>query len=233
MDQCTLYLSLASVENLLPLVGEQFADWKASADGPRITVSRRKLFSKQSLVFTVKSLERDGQNFVDMMQGMRAFYAAVSTDREEVRDSLLAQLQVVTVTAGVVADKDMDDATFGGILRIAAEGHGLILLPPADLYNPAGELVFNARGESEVEAHAVIAPSDLLDRHTKPTESGEARKKRTNSLLVSRGGSCVHDAAADRGGRELCPAHRGGSGSTHAEYPDGRRLRGTVPVRGP
>ena len=187
MEQCTLYLTLGSAADLPSLVEERFSGWSVTVDGPVITVAKKKFFSKQRIVFSVKSREADGEAFDGMMHSMHAFYAAIPTEKEAVKSMLLAQLQVFTVTAGVVADKDMDDETFGRVIGIAEAGNGLVLLPPADLYTPSGDMVFNAQGESDLDSHKVFAPSDLLDRQTAVTEEGLERRERTNALLESQG----------------------------------------------
>lgn len=121
-----------------------------------------------------------------MMQGMHDFFAAIPTDKESLKQSLLAQIKVFTLCVGVVADKDMDDATFGAVMAVAGEGHGLIFLPPADLYTADGATVFNADGESDFDSWTVTAPAALLVP-PKATVSGEERKERNNTRLAAEG----------------------------------------------
>ncbi len=117
---------------------------------------------------------------------MHDFFAAIPTDKESLKQSLLAQIKVFTLCVGVVADKDMDDATFGAVMTVAGEGHGLIFLPPADLYTADGATVFNADGESDFDSWTVTAPAALLVP-SKATASGEARKERSNKCLAAEG----------------------------------------------
>jgi len=44
---------------------------------------------------------------------------------------LLRQIAFFNTVVAVVADKEMDDATFGGIMFLAGKPGGLIFLPPA------------------------------------------------------------------------------------------------------
>ena len=189
MDQCTLYLTLAGAADFLPLLEEYFSGWAITEDASTasFTVSKRKLFSKQRIVFSLKSKEKDGDAFNSMQAGMYNFFAAVQTEHGRVKDSVLAQIQVFTVVAGVVADKDMDDDTFGRVMLIAGDGNGLVFLPPGDLYDVKGNLVFNLDGDSDLTAHTVHAPAELLDRRVAVTESGERRKERTNNMLSGQG----------------------------------------------
>lgn len=187
MDQCTLYITVASVRDFFPMVQETFPEWNAFGDGSSITIEKRKLFSKQSITFRIKSREEHGEEFDAMMRGMHGFYANIATEFERVKETLLAQIQIFTAVVAVTADKDMDDETFGSLLQLAGKAHGLLFLPPADLYNEEGDLVFNAAGESDLESHAVYGPSELIDQHVRVTESGEARKKRTNEKLANEG----------------------------------------------
>ena len=53
------------------------------------------------------------------------------TDKRQVRDMLLRQIAFFNTVVAVVADKEMDDATFGGIMFLAGKPGGLIFLPPA------------------------------------------------------------------------------------------------------
>lgn len=128
----------------------------------------------------------DGASFTEMMQGMHDFFAAIPTDKESLKQSLLAQIKVFTLCVGVVADKDMDDATFGAVMAVAGEGHGLIFLPPADLYTADGATVFNADGSRISTPGPSPRPRPCLFR-PKATVSGEERKERNNTRLAAEG----------------------------------------------
>ena len=133
MQQCTLYMTLASRDDFFPLLARLLSGWSLENRGDTLIAARRKLLSRRHIAFHLKSRDVDGASFTEMMRGMHDFFAAIPTDKESLKQSLLAQIKVFTLCVGVVADKDMDDATFGAVMTVAGEGHGLIFLPPADL----------------------------------------------------------------------------------------------------
>ena len=180
---------LASVEDFDPILREFFPGWEVegSAASGSVVISKRKLFSKQRIVFSIQSREGNEEAFADMLQGMYGFYAPVATEHEAVKGMFLAQIQRFTVAADVRADKKMSGATLGTIMAVAGAAHGLVFLPPSDMFDGRGNLVFNASGESDCRDHTVTGPADLLDRRVEPAASGEARKKRSNTILASRG----------------------------------------------
>lgn len=186
MQQCTLYMTLASRDDFFPLLTRLFSGWSLENSGDTLIAARRKLLSRQRIAFHLKSRDVDGASFTEMMRGMHDFFAAIPTDKESLKQSLLAQIKVFTLCVGVVADKDMDDATFGAVMTVAGEGHGLIFLPPADLYTADGATVFNADGESDFDSWTVTAPAALLVP-PKATASGEERKGRNNTRLAAEG----------------------------------------------
>lgn len=186
MQQCTLYMTLASRDDFFPLLTRLFSGWSLENSGDTLIAARRKLLSRQRIAFHLKSRDVDGASFTEMMRGMHDFFAAIPTDKESLKQSLLAQIKVFTLCVGVVADKDMDDATFGAVMTVAGEGHGLIFLSPADLYTADGATVFNADGESDFDSWTVTAPAALLVP-PKATASGEERKERNNTRLAAEG----------------------------------------------
>lgn len=186
MQQCTLYMTLASRDDFFPLLARLLSGWSLENRGDTLIAARRKLLSRRHIAFHLKSRDADGASFTEMMRGMHDFFAAIPTDKESLKQSLLAQIKVFTLCVGVVADKDMDDATFGAVMTVAGEGHGLIFLPPADLYTADGATVFNADGESDFDSWTVTAPAALLVP-SKATASGEARKERSNKCLAAEG----------------------------------------------
>ena len=186
MQQCTLYMTLASRDDFFPLLTRLFSGWSLENSGDTLIAARRKLLSRQRIAFHLKSRDVDGASFTEMMRGMHDFFAAIPTDKESLKQSLLAQIKVFTLCVGVVADKDMDDATFGAVMTVAGEGHGLIFLPPADLSTADGATVFNADGESDFDSWTVTAPAALLVP-PKATASGEERKERNNTRLAAEG----------------------------------------------
>ena len=186
MQQCTLYMTLASRDDVFPLRARLLSGWSLENRGDTLIAARRKLLSRRHIAFHLKSRDVDGASFTEMMRGMHDFFAAIPTDKESLKQSLLAQIKVFTLCVGVVADKDMDDATFGAVMTVAGEGHGLIFLPPADLYTADGATVFNADGESDFDSWTVTAPAALLVP-PKATASGEERKERNNTRLAAEG----------------------------------------------
>lgn len=186
MQQCTLYMTLASRDDFFPLLTRLLSGWSLENRGDTLIAARRKLLSRRHIAFHLKSRDADGASFTEMMRGMHDFFAAIPTDKESLKQSLLAQIKVFTLCVGVVADKDMDDTTFGAVMTVAGEGHGLIFLPPADLYTADGATVFNADGESDFDSWTVTAPAALLVP-PKATASGEERKERNNTRLAAEG----------------------------------------------
>ncbi len=205
---CTLYLTLAEPARFADMVRAAFPDWTLEESATAVTLRKRKLFSKREIVFNLSSLEADGDDFTEKLRGMHGFFAKVETGREDIKNMVLAQIRMFTFSAGVVSNKNLDRQAFIGLLDIVKEGHGLMFLPPANLYNGDGDLVFNLDGASDVEAHTVTAPAILLDAQTPVTGSGEARKIRTNELLAFQGVPLCAGLPPLPGDEDLAPRTR-------------------------
>ena len=181
---CTFYLTLASHGDFVELVRKHFSGWKLREDDAVVTASKRWLLFRREVVFGLKSQDADGEEFSQMMRGMFGLFNSVSTEREDIRDAVLHHIRAFTVAVSVTK---LDRTLFMKVLSLVQDGHGLMFLPPASLYNGRGELVFNAKGESGVNCHIVTAPAALLDQQIHITDSGEARKARSNDLLAFQG----------------------------------------------
>jgi hypothetical protein len=162
--------------------------------GPFIAGKKNLLF-QQKLSFSFMTYSSDGEQFSGMLQGMHNFYAAIETPHKQVQTALLAKILLFNLMVIVAAERDMDDDTFGAVMGMAKEADGLIFLPPGNLYNSGGDLVFNASGETELSESALTVPAESTAEHTKKhtevqtgeqlkvTESGLSRKQRSLSIL--------------------------------------------------
>ena len=144
-------MTLASRMIFFPLLAGLFSGWSLENSGDTLIAARRKLLSRQRIAFHLKSRDADGASFTEMMRGMHDFFAAIPTDKESLKQSLLAQIKVFTLCVGVVADKDMDDATFGAVMTVAGEGHRLI-------FCPADQLPLTARQSSTPTGNRISTP---------------------------------------------------------------------------
>lgn len=190
MKQCTLYLTLVSPDDLIPLLAAHFTGWKMAEDPDEgsVILTKKSLFSRRRLVFYPASKNEGDERCLNLLRQTYDFYSAVEAEKPDVKEMFLAQINVFTLTVGVVGDKSLDNRELGALLTLAGDGCGLLLLPPSDFFNGEGRLVLNADGVSEVDEHTVQAPAGLLERQLpQSTPSGEERKARTNALLELRG----------------------------------------------
>ena len=189
MDQCTLYLTLPPGENIIALFQDSFPDFKMSgeANGGPMALTKKGFFSSRKISFSWRSTEREVEAFMNSMQGMYNFFAALSTPHQAVRERLLAHLQMINFMAAITAPKEIDDDALGALLGLAGRMGGFVLFPPCDLYTADGTLLMNGDGETELEEYAVTVPSAILDQHVEITESGEKRKQTTNRQLEHEG----------------------------------------------
>jgi hypothetical protein len=152
--------------------------------GPFIAGKKNLLF-QQKLSFSFMTYSSDGEQFSGMLQGMHNFYAAIETPHKQVQAELLAKILLFNIMVIVSAERDMDDDTFGAVMGMAREADGLIFLPPGNLYNSGGDLVFNASGETELSESALTVPVATMAEQVEVTESGLSRKQRSLSILRS------------------------------------------------
>ena len=172
LDDSTLHaLPYAGVPGeFVELLRKHFSGWNITEDGASITVGKRSFLSRREVVFGLKSQRADGEEFSQMMRDMFGFFSGIDTDCEDIKGAVLNHIQTFTVAVSVASDKNLNRSLFMQILSLVQDGHGLMFLPPASLYNGRGEMVFNAEGESAVDCYTVTAPAALLDQQTRVTD---------------------------------------------------------------
>lgn len=147
MDQCTLYIKVRAASDLAALLTTMLPVYSMVGDLADGAAALRT--EEQELTLLYNSLETDGDDFAAMLEEMYDFFASTETEAKAVQASLLEDIRTFNAALTVVAEEDMDDATFGSLMGLAGELDGLILLPPGDLYNSEGQLVLNSDGESD------------------------------------------------------------------------------------
>lgn len=189
MKHCTLYVSIAEQQKVTDAIGEAFRDKtvEVSADGRTITVIDKKWLNKSTIVFSFAQEELDPEGFARMKQGMYNYFAQIQTSHEKVQEKLLLQITALTVAVGIVASKEIDEEMFRRIIAIAGEVLGIVFLPSGDMLDKQGRLILNTAGESELDDFIVHVSTDLIDRHVRPSQSGEERKARSIKLLQEQG----------------------------------------------
>lgn len=201
MQECTLYLTLPSLEELEGTIRAIFEGFKASGSMAKSSFSISQ--GGQSLRFACISSFNSGKKFKSMMNEMHDFYAETPTEHTKIQEKLLAHIKRFNIALAVEATKDMDDDTFGAVMAIADAGDGLIFLEPSDLYTVEGDLLFNADGESDLgeAAEESIAESiqsylaealnaqdlEQVKAPAAPSASSKQRAKRCNSYLKELG----------------------------------------------
>lgn len=189
MKHCTLYVSIQQHQKVIDAITGAFRDKsvEVTADGRTVTVTDKKWFSKSTVTFTLMHEDSDSEAFLQMKQGMYGFFAQIETSHEKVKQKLLLQITTVNVAVGIAASKEIDEELFRRIITVAGEVLGIVFLPSGDMLDKQGSLILNTSGESELDDFMLNVSVDLIDRHVRPSQSGEERKARSIKLLQEQG----------------------------------------------
>lgn len=189
MKQCTIYAVTKEPRQIIESIKKAFTDKKIEVveGDSRVRVIFKGLFSSNSINFTIMTGVSEPVEFEKMMKGMYGYFYQIQTGHQHIKEKLLRQIPFLNSCIGIVADKEINDQTYQRILEAVAGINGILFTPAGAMLSEQGKVILGAKGESEVKDFIVTANSDLLDSLVKPTESGEARKKRSIKILKEKG----------------------------------------------
>jgi hypothetical protein len=124
---------------------------------------------------------------------MRNFFAQVpvSCENQNVRESVLRQIQVFNCMAGSTFElDDNEDRTnyiINSMLAAAGEINALVLMPDMRLFSAEGKLVYSSEGKSDFEEYTPIANADFLDSRFEESPADIARRARSIAVLEEKG----------------------------------------------
>lgn len=179
-----LYLTLLTQDELAELIQKNLPDYAVA--GISDNMGFRAVGPEHAILFSIKSQENNGDEFIEMMRGMYDYFAAIPTEHVRVRDGLLCQIRLVNTAVSIQLeneDDELDMETFAAIADMADQANGLVFLTHGALHKGDGTLVLDAEGDSQLDEYPVRVPAAILDKHTEPTDSGRARKERSEALL--------------------------------------------------
>ena len=185
MSQCTLYFDLPGLTYLGRALADALPGHVISGDPKSGSLTAIK--DGGSISFYIRGTGIDADDFYSSMLDMYKYYEAIDSDRPEIQAQLLRHLPMFNASLGVVTEEDMDEDFFAALQAMTEEFGGLLLLPPANLYNGKGELVFDVEGKSDLGDYVITKSSRFFDEKVRSSASGEARKQRSNKLLAEQG----------------------------------------------
>lgn len=185
MSQCTLYFDLPGLFHLSRALAEALPGYALAGDPKSGSMSAVK--DGESISFYIRGTGIDADGFYDNMMEMYKYYESIATDRPEIKAQLLRHLPMFNASLGVVTEGEMDEEFFLALQGMVGELGGLMLLPPANLYNGKGELVFDVDGKSELADYVISKSSRFFDEKVRTSASGEARRARNNKFLAEQG----------------------------------------------
>lgn len=185
MSQCTLYFDIPGLTFLSERLKEALPSYEITGDPKSGSFSAAK--DGQSISFYIRGTGIDADGFYSSMKEMYDYYNSIESDRPEIKAQLLRHLPMFNASMGVVTAEEMDEEFFSSLQGLIHELGGLLLLPPANLYNGKGELVFDVEGKSELTEYVITKSSRFFDEKVRVTASGEARKERSNKFLAEQG----------------------------------------------
>lgn len=185
MSQCTLYFDLPGLNYLSRAIADALPQYTISGDPKSGSLTATKGLA--SISFYVRGTGIDADGFYSTMMEMYKYYESIDSDRPEIKAQLLRHIPMFNASMGVVTEEEMDEDFFTALQGMVNEFGGLMLLPPANLYNGKGELVFDVEGKSELSDYVITKSSRFFDEKVRHSASGEARRQRSNKLLAEQG----------------------------------------------
>lgn len=187
----TLYTAIGNPSRISVSVKEHFQEVTKSisdSDNQLIITFR----DNSQLKITINH-HQDQANFIaSHLEGMANYFSQVETSHQEVKNSVLRQIQCFNCVAGIVFEIDDNDERtnylMNSLFDVAKEINGYLLYPNMQIFNGQGQLVFSAKGESELTTFAPTANADLLDQgRGEETAADQARRKRSINQLEEKG----------------------------------------------
>ncbi|MCL1851482.1 MAG: DUF4272 domain-containing protein [Peptococcaceae bacterium] len=122
--------------------------------------------------------------------GMRNFFAQAPSENQQLKQSVLDQIQVFTCVVGgsfELGDENRTNFIMNTMYAVARDISALVLMPNMCLYNHEGKLVFSGEGKSDLTEYTQIANADDTPAGLTEKPADLARKDHSIALLQQKG----------------------------------------------
>jgi hypothetical protein len=147
----------------------------------QVSVTRRKLFTKATVTF--KPL--DAAQLVEAQKRLQHVYQSIPADNPDILVRLCTKIATSRLAIDVQAPgglRGLEEAVFA----VAESLDAIIFWQGSKMLDKTGKLIMDFQGRSGISELPVQVDSSEFDALTPVTESGNARKSKTNALLIAR-----------------------------------------------
>lgn len=189
MKNCALYSSTFDLNQVVERIKSIFSNDKITVNESKtkIQITSGGWFSKKVKGFNIMTSRTEPEEFAAMIEGMGNFFRQIPAENELVHEKLLIKISTLNMVIGVETEEDISDQFFAELLSIIEPLDGLMFWGGGALLDPSGQLLLDVNGRSEVEDYNVTAHVSYLHEEGSETESGKARKLRSESVISAKG----------------------------------------------
>lgn len=127
--------------------------------------------------------EREPEKVDKYVFELLSYFEQVPTEKTKVKDSLLLQIRWFTFILKVEYKCGDEENMVSDILfHLASKFHGLLFFPDMNVYSGDRKLVFNDKGESDLDMFAPMFNTDFFVRKFFMTEEDENQKRWARSM---------------------------------------------------
>lgn len=147
----------------------------------QLAVTRRKLFTKATVTF----MPLDEKQLVEAKKRLQHVYQSIPADNPDI----LARLRTKISTSRLAIDVQAPGGLRGleeAVFAVAESLDAIIFWQGSKMLDKTGKLIMDFQGRSGISELPVQVDSTEFDALTPVTESGNARKSKTNALLIAR-----------------------------------------------
>lgn len=188
----TLYTAIGQPNRIPATIQKHFRevakDFSVS-DDLRMIVT---LQDDTQIILTINHQQNRPEFIASHTEGMVNYFSQAETPDEELKKNVIRQIHCFNCVTGITFETD-DNANrtnyiINTLFDVADEINGFLLYPNMHIFNGKRQLVFSAKGESELSAFRPTANADLLDNgRPDETEADTARRERSIALLKEKG----------------------------------------------
>lgn len=187
----TLYCAGSNLEGLKNKVLGKFGRNAIGAQGDDDREFAVKLQDNTIVQFSVMARPE-----VVMQQnaGMANFFSKAPVKNAAVKQAAIQQINMFTAIIGITfpltEDKNRTNAIISGIFGVASAITAFVLYPSMELFHPEGKLLISIKGDTSYTEYYPIMCRDMIMPNVKMSEADEARAKKNNEILKSKGLPC-------------------------------------------